>query len=115
MITIYQIHLSDADINLANSAGFESVPRVAARFDMQLGARKWKQDEYPQYYEATYEVDTDDLDEAFEATNLWEGPEVKRLKRGSSSSVGNIFVKDGDCFIVDNFGFANVGKIEGFV
>jgi hypothetical protein len=112
MITIYQIPLSNVDINLANTEGFESVPRVAARYDMQLGARKWK-NEYATHYEATYEVDTDDLEEAFEATNLWEGPAVKRLQRGSSSSVGNIFVKDGDCFIVDNFGFANVGKIEG--
>jgi hypothetical protein len=113
MITIYQIHLSDSDINIANSQGFAAAPKAHAKTRMMLGAGKWNHTDYPKFYEATYEVDTDDLDEAFEITNLWnENWKVTRLRRGSSSSVGDIFVKDGDCYIVDNFGFVAVGKYD---
>jgi hypothetical protein len=112
MITIYQIRLSNSDIVAVNTRGWGAVPKATARADMMLGARKWNE-EFTKYYEATYEVDTDDLDEAFEITNLWnEDYKVTRLARGSSSSVGDIFVKDGNCHIVDNFGFANIGKYE---
>ena len=111
MITIYQIRLSDADIMSVNARGWDAVPKASARADMMLGARKWNE-EFTKYYEPTYEVDTDDLDQAFESTNLWEDELVRRITRGSSSSVGDIFVKDGDCYIVDNFGFVNIGKYE---
>jgi hypothetical protein len=117
MITIYQIRLSDADINAVNASGWDAVPKASARADMMFGARKWNE-EFTKYYEPTYEVDTDDLDQAFESTNLWEDFLVRRLARnsslarGSSSSVGDIFVKDSDCYIVDNFGFVNIGKYE---
>jgi hypothetical protein len=111
MITIYQIRLSDADINAVNASGWDAVPKASARADMMFGARKWNE-EFTKYYEPTYEVDTDDLDQAFESTNLWEDGLVRRLVRGSSSSVGDIFVKDGDCYIVDSFGFVNVGKYK---
>ncbi len=113
MITIYQIHLNNNEINAANREGFEAVPKVLAKTQIMLGARKWNHTEYPKYYEATYQVDTDDLNEAYELTNLWnEDWKVTRLRRGSSSSVGDIFVKDGDCYIVDNFGFTAVGKYD---
>lgn len=111
MIKIYQIRPSDSDINAANIYGFENVERVDAKYNMMLGARKWK-DDYARLYTPMYEVDTDDLDQAFESTNLWEDNLVRRLNRGSSSSVGDIFVKDGVCHIVDSFGFKNIGERE---
>jgi hypothetical protein len=112
MITVYQINLTDEQIDSINLIGFDAVPEGHARITMQLGARKWK-DEFAKFYTPVYEVDTDDLDDAFEITNLWENMDrVTRLKRGSSSSVGDIFVKDGNCYIVDNFGFVNVGKYD---
>lgn len=111
MITIYQIRLSDADYITINARGWGAIPKAGARADMMLGAHKWNE-EYTKYYEPTYEVDTDDLNQAFESTNLWEDFLVRRLARGSSSSVGDIFVKDGDCYIVDSFGFVNVGKYK---
>lgn len=110
MITIYQIHLTNEEINRANREGFEAVPAVLAKNRMMRGFNHSKfSEDYLQFYRPTYEVDTDDLNVAFEATNLWEGYKVRRLARGSSSSVGDIFVKDGDCYIVDNFGFVAVG------
>jgi len=113
MITVYQIHLNNSEILVANNRGFEAVPKAHAKYKMMIGASKWNGTDYPKYYEATYEIDTDDLDEAFETTNLWHSDwMVTRLRRGSSTSVGDIFVKDGDCYIVDNFGFVNIGKYE---
>jgi hypothetical protein len=112
MITIYQIRLTNEEINKANAEGFRAVPKVEAKTWMGIGARKWMAD-YAKYYEPVCEVDTDDLEVAFEATNLWEMPELtKRLGRCSSSSVGDIFVKDGDCYIVDSFGFKQLGPYE---
>lgn len=114
MITIYQIRLSNSDIDAVNARGWDAAPKATARADMMLGARKWNED-YTKYYEATYEVDTDDLDEAFELTNLWNDTHKVYFttpRNRTSSSVGDIFVKDGDCYIVDNFGFANIGKYE---
>ncbi len=113
MITIYQIHLSDEDILAVNTRGWGAVPKASARADMMLGFKRFKE-EHLKFYEATYEVDTDDLDEAFEATNLWEGYSVKRLTRGSSTSVGDIAVLNGDCYFCDNFGWVAMGKYEGF-
>jgi hypothetical protein len=112
MITIYQIFLSNEDIRNVNANGWASVPKAEAKSQMGLGARKWMSD-YAKYYEPATNVDTDNLELAFEATNLWNYPDkVKRIKRGSSSSVGDIFVKDGDCYIVDSFGFVKLGPYE---
>jgi hypothetical protein len=113
MIAVYKINLTDNEILVVNSRGFDAVPKAYAKYRMMLGAGKWNHDEYPAYYERTYEVDTDDLEEAFALTNLWnEDWKVTRIRRAGSTSVGDIFVKDGDCYIVDNFGFVAVGKYE---
>ena len=115
MITIYQIRLTNQEINEANKNGFESVPKVMAKTWMGIGARKWMAD-YAKYYEPACTVETDDLEVAFEATNLWNSPELtKRIGRCSSSSVGDIFVKDGDCYVVDSFGFKKLGPYEMMV
>jgi len=112
MITVYQINLTDDQINLVNTKGFSAVPEAHARITMQLGAEKWKE-EFAKFYTPVYEVDTDNLEDAFVLTNHWEHTDrVTRLKRGSSSSVGDIFVKDGNCYIVDNFGFVAIGKYD---
>ena len=113
MITIYQIPLTDDQIIRVNALGFEAVPEVHAKTRMQLGFGKFKE-EYLKFFRPTYEVDTDDLEEAFEATNLWEGYDVRRLARGSSTSVGDIAVLDGNCYFCDTFGWVNIGKYEGF-
>lgn len=112
MITIYQIHLTDSDIIAVNALGWDAVPKASVRSELMLGFRRFKE-EYLKFFEATYEVNTDDLEVAFEATNLWEGYNVKRLTRGSSTSVGDIAVLDGNCYFCDNFGWVAMGKYEG--
>ena len=63
-----------------------------------------------QFYRPVLRVDTDDLEEAFRLTNIWDSPErVERLERGGSTSVGDIAVtEDGDVFMCDSFGWRNI-------
>ena len=102
MITIYQNRCKE----------LSSEPQKEAKYAMMMGAKKW-QPEFAQYYIASCEVDTDDLEEAFELTNLWN--DMNKINfladRGPSSSVGDIFVDSkGQCFIVDNYGFKQIAN-----
>lgn len=103
MITIYQIPLNGA---------FSDPKLLSAKSDLMLGFNRWK-DDYSKMYVRTYEVDTDDLEQAFESTNLWEDDKVVRHRNGSSTSVGDIAVKDGNCYFCDNYGWVALGKYEG--
>jgi hypothetical protein len=101
MITIYQNRCKE----------FSPELQKEAKYDMMLGAKKW-QPEFAQYYIAAYEVNTGNLDEAFERTNLWNAMEKINFLAdpGPSSSVGDIFVVAGQCFIVDDMGFKQIAN-----
>ena len=103
MITIYQIPLN---------GGLAPRSVIETKSELMDGFKRWK-DEYSKLYVRTYEVDTDDLEQAFESTNLWNDNLVTRIRRGSSTSVGDIAVKDGVCYFCDNFGWVALGKYEG--
>lgn len=113
MITIYQIQINADQADKIN--GGETVPAFETKMKMAFGFDRSKFNEsYLQYYVEAYRVYTDDLDEAFEITNLWNKQDKIDVigDNGTSTSVGDIFVKDGDLYIVDNFGFVNVGRYE---
>jgi hypothetical protein len=100
MITIYQNRCKE----------FTSELQKEAKYAMMLGAKQWETD-FAQYYTPVYEVNTNDLEEAFELTNLWNDMNKINLcaDPGPSSSVGDIFVDwIGQCFIVDNMGFTQI-------
>jgi hypothetical protein len=102
MITIYQNRCKE----------LSSEPQKEAKYVMMMGAKKW-QPEFSQFYIAAYEVATDDLEEAFELTNLWiDMNKINFLADpGPSSSVGDIFVDlKGQCFIVDNYDFKQIAN-----
>ena len=108
MITVYKINLSEYDRIGSN-------PKVTAKTDLMCFGFKRFDPFMLEFYEPTYQVRTDDLDYAFEATNLWEGYDVIRLKSGTgSTSVGDIFVKEGVCYFCDCIGWVAMGKYEGF-
>ena len=99
MIKIYQNRCAE----------LSSQSKKDVKYTMMMGAKHW-QPEFAQVYIAAYEVDADDLEEAFELTNLWN--DMNKINfladPGPSSSVGDLFVYDDQCFIVDNFGFTQV-------
>jgi hypothetical protein len=106
MITIYQIHLTDEEYDRVNAFGFDSVPAMKAKSNVMFGAKNFNPSDFI-YYMPTMHVETDDLEEAFELTNLWEDESrIERLgPRQSSSSVGDIFRKGAQFYMVDSFGF----------
>lgn len=108
MISIYQMHLSDEEIDTVNAHGWKSVPKADAYLSAQMGKFK---EEYLPFYEKTFDVHTDNLDEVFRETNLWnQQTPVIQHRRGHSSSMGDIFVNEtGEAFVVARFGFDKIG------
>ena len=103
MITIYQIKMTNAQIDSFNAG--RSVPSIEAKRTLMFGASKFTPDML-QYFTEVARVDTDDLEHAFELTNLWEDADkVEKFTQMSSTSVGDIFLKGDSFYMVDSFGF----------
>lgn len=113
MITVYQINLTKTETDTINRDGWASVPVGLAKLGSTLGAKGWK-DEFFKFYTPTMEVQSDDLEEVFELTNLWnDNSKINVLAQKRSSSVGDLFRdSNGDFHIVDTFGFKPLGKLE---
>jgi len=111
MITVYAIKLTDSEYVLVNAKGWDASPKIKAYARVSSGFdRSGFNEEYVKYYSKSWEVDTDDLNIAFDATNGFGGDtKARRMGGATSGSVGNMFVKDGDAYFCDNFGFVAVG------
>ena len=104
MIKVYQIRLTDSEVDAINRD--ETFPKAKAFFDRSF-ERTFKAESF-QYYEHVATVDTDDMDEAFRAMNLWDDSATV-IKNGpcSSMSVGDILeLADGSKHRCASFGFA---------
>ena len=106
MIKVYQIRLTDAEVDLINSDG-EYTPRIKAFFDRSFESTF--KAENVQYYDHVATVDTDDMEEAFRAMNLWDNSAAV-IKNGpcSSMSVGDLLEVNGKFFRCASFGFTAV-------
>jgi hypothetical protein len=109
MITIYQIQLTDEQIDQVNTFGHDAVPAQKAKLKAMFGSKNFNPVDF-EYYTPTMKVDTDDLDKAYELTNLWyDESKIERLgPYQSSSSVGDIFQVGSQFYIVDTFGFTPI-------
>lgn len=106
MIIIHQIQMTSDQVDAFNSGN--SVPAIEAKRQLMFGSEDFKHEMF-QYFTEVAKVETDDLEEAFELTNLWEDEtKITRLTRMSSTSVGDILQKDDRYFMVDNFGFTEI-------
>ena len=108
MITVYQIKVTSEQVREFNSG--KTCPAIEAKHKLMLSGSKRFTPAMLLQFTATCEVDTDDLEHAFEITNLWhESHLVNRLTdKVSSTSVGDIFEKDGKFFMVDDCGFGEL-------
>lgn len=105
MITIYQIQMTNEQVDAFNAG--TSVTAIEAKRKLMFGAKNFTPDML-QYFTEVYEVETDDLEKAFELTNLWNNGHLVRAvpgTRGHSSSVGDIFRMNERFYMVDTFGF----------
>lgn len=113
MIKVYQIQLTDLEITIANSGG--TSPRLKAYFD-----RSFESTFDPisfEHYTHVANVDVNDMEDAFEAMNLWEESiyfeDIFKLGRCSSMSVGDILeLEDGSKYRCASFGFE---RLENYI
>jgi len=105
MITIFQIQPTDSQIDAFNAGN--SVPAIEAKRKLMIRGSKNFTPDMLQYYTETMVVAADDLEEAFELTNLWNNESrITRISEWqSSTSVGDIFGHNGRYYMVDSFGF----------
>lgn len=103
MIKVYQIQLTDAEINVIHSG--ETSDRIKAYFDRSFDGT-FKAENF-QYYTHVANVDTNDMEEAFALMNLWEDEsKIEKLGPCSSMSVGDILEYNGQLYCCASFGFA---------
>ena len=104
MITIYQIQSSISDVDNYNAG--KEVKAIDARRKLIFGAENF-QSSMLEYFSDAFVVDSDNLEEAFELTNLFN--DQSRIDvigdNPTSSSVGDIFRLNERFYMVDNFGF----------
>ena len=102
MIKVYQIALTDAEVDMINSG--ETNDRIKAYFDRSFEG-KFKAENF-QYYTHVATVDTRDMEKAFEYMNLWNSDKVQKITRlVSSMSVGDILESNGQLYYCASFGF----------
>jgi hypothetical protein len=105
MIKVYQIQLTDAEIDIIRADG-EFTPRIRAYFGRSFESM-FKAENF-QHYNHVANVATNDMDEAFRAMNLWDVMEdmVEKFGPCSSMSVGDILeMEDGSKYRCASFGF----------
>ena len=109
MIKVYQIQLTDAEINAINSG--ETSDRIKAYFGRSSDGN-FKAENF-QYYTHVANVDTNDMEEAFELMNLWEDEsKIEKLGRCSSMSVGDILEYNGQLYRCASFGFTQLENYQ---
>jgi hypothetical protein len=102
MIKVYQIQLTNAEIDMINSG--ETSDRIKAYFDRGFEG-KFKAENF-QYYTHVATVDTRNMEEAFECMNLWHNDKVQKVTSSvSSMSVGDILESNGQLYYCASFGF----------
>lgn len=103
MIKVFQIALTDVEVNLINTKGWEATPRTQAAgkyYDQRT-------EEDFALYNHVANVETNDMEEAFMLMNLWEQPErITKIGQCHSLSVGDFLeMADGSRFLCASFGF----------
>ena len=105
MIKVYQIQLTDAEIAAVNNG--ETSDRIKAYFDRSFEGT-FKAENF-KYYTHVANVDLDNMENAFEAMNLWEESiyfeDIFKLAPCSSMSVGDILDVNGTLFRCASMGF----------
>jgi len=107
MITVYQIMFTANDAARYNE-GCE-VQAIEAKRKLMFGANKFESSML-KYFDVAFEVEADDLDKAFELTNLFNDQTKIDVigDNPTSSSVGDIFRMNERFYIVDMCGFKEI-------
>lgn len=103
MLKLYQINLSNEEVNAANR-GEKFAKLTAYRDAMCLGEFTGRE-----FYDHVADIESTDLDYAFQIGNIGPESKITRHARMHSVSVGDVLVTEaGQAFIVQAVGFAPV-------
>ena len=110
---LYQIHLTDAEIDLINEEGHDAVHKQSLKLDMGLRKNDTgavAADAFNRgYYTHVSNITADDLNGVFHIGNMGPEENIERLAPMYSCSVGDIIEDEaGNKQVVANFGFKEV-------
>lgn len=116
---VYQIQLTDAEVDLINEKGHNAVAKHVAKLDMDMDFSGNKIGDLAAdalksgYYTHVANIEAQSLEEVFQIGNIGPEENIKRLTRMSSLSVGNIIVDpEGAHHVVAAFGFKPLTSIN---
>lgn len=116
MIKVYQIQLTDKEIDEINNSG-EMPNNGKIKAFMNRSFESMFKAENFEHYTHVANVDVDGFEQAFRAMNLWEEDEnfdrIERLVPCSSMSVGDIVADhDGTLYRCASFGFTQLENYQ---
>ena len=109
---LYQIRLTDAEVDMINDKGHNSVPKQKAKLDIQFGDNEGLQASEAfnnGFYDHVSNITAMDLEDVFHVGNMGPEENIERFLPMHSVSVGDI-VEDqlGHKSVVASFGFKDV-------
>ena len=112
---VYQIHLTDAEYDMVNAKGHDSVEKQTLKLDMSLMKSDTKsiaQEAFDKgYYTHVSNINAPSLDKVFEYGNIGPEYKIERLSPMYSVSVGDIIEDEsGVKNVVASFGFETLEK-----
>jgi len=106
---LYQIHLTDAEVDQINAEGHNSVPKQKAKLDMSFTdnvAVLAKQAFDAGYYTHVSNIEAEGLEAVFEVGNIGPESSIERLGRMHSVSVADVVeTPEGVRHVVASVGF----------
>ncbi len=110
---VYQIQLTDAEIDLINEKGHDAVHKQSLKLDMNFSKNDTgvvAGDAFKRgYYTHVANINADTLEGVFHVGNMGPEENIERMSRMHSISVGdNVEDQTGKQSVVPNFGFKEV-------
>ena len=110
---IYQIRITDAQVDLINEKGFDAVPAKKAKIDMEfdfagrkIGGLAYDAFVNKGYYTHVANIEASSLKEVFQIGNIGPEENIERFDRMHSISVADVIVdEEGNCSVVAPVGF----------
>jgi hypothetical protein len=106
---LYQIHLTDAEVDQVNAEGHNSVPKQKAKLDMSFTDKvaELASDAFSKgYYTHVSNIEAEGLEDVFEVGNIGPESSIERLGRMHSVSVADVVeTPEGVRHVVASVGF----------
>lgn len=106
---LYQIRLTDQEVDMVNDLGHGSVPKQVAKLDMHFADNIHELAEKAmaaRYYSHVANIQAENLEDVFRVGNLCVEDQIERLDSMASPSVGDVIAdENGFFYVIAPFGF----------